>query len=299
MSGIQPGYKIIHKKFGEGIVISSAKFLEVQFPNALYVKLQSTWVEANCRIIKSQEEEAAFRNGIICLKNVMEQIAEKKLLEIIEEFKKFSLSEYGLKEIEQFFRFKLRYAEGHKKALRYNLLIQCDNDTEAVRFLKEIESGLKKLGVLSKKSLIKTESEMDDKIPSEYPLECSFMGIHDCKPIMKDSVGIVSSSIRGNLQLEKQKKDLKWNLITKLASRVPDCTIVAVGPKGFIDYIKENDEWYYRFFAHRIFIKPMPIEEIIKSMYRGIKSEKLVVTNSFKEAIERYINVVYPKAQII
>lgn len=298
MAKIQPGYKIIHKKFGKGIVVFSDEFLEVQFPNASNVKLQTAWVEANCQIIKTQEEEAAFQNARMRLKSVMEQIAEKKLLEIIEEFKKFSLSEYGLKEIEQFFRFKLRYAEGHKKALRYNLLIQCDNDTEAVCFLKEIEAGLKKLGVLSKKSLIKTESEMDDKIPSEYPFECAFMGIHDCKPIMKDSVGIVSSSIRGTLQLEKQKKDMNWNLITKLASYVPDCTIVAIGPKGFIDYIKENDEWYYRFFAHRIFIKPMPIEEIIKSVYRGIKSEELVATKSFKEAIERYIHVVYPKADL-
>ena len=42
----------------------------------------------------------------------------------------------------------------------------------------------------------------------------------------------------------------------------------------------------------------MPIEEIINSVYRGIKSEELVATNSFKVAIERYISVVYPKADL-
>lgn len=298
MPGIQPGYKIIHKRFGEGIVISSDQFLEVQFPNAPNVKLQSAWVKTNCKIITPQEEQVEFQKEMMRLKSVMEQVIEKKILNIVDEFKKFSLSEHDLKEVEQFFRFKLRYAEGHKKALRYNLLVQCDNDSEAVRFLKEIEAGLKKLGVLSKKSLIKTESEMEDKPPSKYPLECSLLGIHDCSPIMKDSVGIVSSVIRGSLQLEKQKKDLNWNLITKLASYVPDCTIVAVGPKGFIDYIKEKDEWYYRFFAHRIFIKSMTVEEIVKAVYCGIRSEELVVTNNFKEAIEQYINVVYPKADL-
>ena len=56
---IQPGYKIIHKKFGKGIVVFSDEFLEVQFPNASNVKLQTAWVEANCQIIKTQEEEAA------------------------------------------------------------------------------------------------------------------------------------------------------------------------------------------------------------------------------------------------
>jgi len=44
--------------------------------------------------------------------------AEKRLADVLEGFKRFSLSEHGLKEIEQFFRFKMGYAEEHKKALR-------------------------------------------------------------------------------------------------------------------------------------------------------------------------------------
>ena len=107
------------------------------------------------------------------------------------------------------------------------------------------------------------------------------LGIYACEPLMKDSVKIVSSSIRGNLQLEKSKKDLVWKLIEECSNLAPDCTIIAIGPKGFVDYVRENDGLYYRFFAHRIIVKPMSEDNIIESMYRGIRSEHLVPTKSF------------------
>lgn len=297
-SRLKPGYRIIHEKFGEGLVLSVGNKVDVQFPSIPKIQLQTAWVEENCRIISPEGERAAFQEEMTRFKNVMEQVVEKRLSEVVAEFKRFSLSERGLTELEQFFRFKLGYAEGHKKALRYNFLIQCDNDDESLRILKEIEKGLKTLGVLPKKTLITTESQLNDKLPSEYPGECSLFGVHDCSPIMKDSVGIVSSGIRSSLQLEKRKKDLIWEYITKVGYIEPDCTVVAIGPKGFVDYIKENDDWYYRFFAHRIFVRPMSTEEIIKELFSGIERERLIVTDEFRKEIEEYIRVVYPKADL-
>ena len=297
-SNIKPGCRIIHEKFGEGLVISVGDQVDVQFPSIPKIQLRTAWVEANCRIITPGEEKAAFQKEMLHFVNAMEKVAEKKLADVVAGFKKFSLSERGLNEIERFFRFKIGYADGHKKALRYNLLIQCDNDDESLRVLKKIESGLKKIGALPKKTLIKTEFQLNEKLPSEYPLECSMLGIYNCRPILRDSVGIVSSGIRSTLQLEKKKKDLVWEFITKSGYIDPDCTVVAIGPKGFVDYIKENDDWYYRFFAHRVLIHPMSTEEIIKALYNGIEQEKLIATKEFQTEIERYIRVVYPKADL-
>jgi len=245
-----------------------------------------------------KEDRAAIQEEILHFKSVIKQVAEKRLADVLEGFKKFSLSEQGLNEIEQFFRFKLGYAQGHKKALRYNLLIQCDNDDESLRIFKEIERGLEKIGVLSKGTLIKTEYELKDKLPSEYPGECSILGVHNCLPLMKDSVGIVSSGIRSALQMEKKIKDIIWESVTKGGYIVPDCTVVAFGPKGFVDYIKGNDDWYYRFFAHQIIIRPMASEEIVKALYDGIEQEDLNTTKEFRKGIEEYIRVVYPKADL-
>ncbi len=297
-SRIKPGYRIIHEKFGVGLVISVGDQMEVKFSSIPKIQLKTAWVEANCKIITPGEEKAAFQKEMLRFVSVMEKVAEKKLADVVAGFKKFSLSERGLNEIEQLFRFKIGYAAGHKMALRYNLLIQCDNDDEALRILKEIENGLKKIGALSKKAIIKTEAQLDDKMPSEYPLECSMFGIHNCSPIKKDSVGIVSSGIRSSLQFEKNKKDIIWEFVTKAGVIDPDCMVVAIGPKGFVDYIKDNDDWYYRFFAHRIFVRPMSTEEIIKALYNGIEQEKLNATKEFRKEIEEYIRVVYPKADL-
>lgn len=83
-----------------------------------------------------------------------------------------------------------------------------------------------------------------------------------------------------------------------MADIEPDCTIIAAGDKGFIDYIRESDEMYYRFFAHRIFMRPMTLDEITEAVYKGIRAESLTTDQAFDEGIKKYIQIVYPKADL-
>lgn len=292
---IKKGYKIVHEEYGEGVVIALGDYLKVNFPDKPTMRIRRKWAQENCEIIVPEGEQEKYEKGKM---DDMRQISDNKLLEVIEEFKKFGLSERSMKEVEQFFRFKIRYTEGHKKALRYNILVRCDNDNEAVRLLETFEEGMKVLGLLPKKAINVTEEQLGSNLPSEFPQKCSLMGIHDCKSIAKDSVAIMSSSIRADIQRERKNKDGLWNDIVKTSSIAPDCTVVAIGPKGFIDYIKEKDDWYYRFFAHRLFLRSMSEAEIMESVYIGIRQEGLTPTKEFKEEIERYVNVVYPKADL-
>ena len=309
---IKPGDQIVHLKYGKGTILSAGRYADIQF-GSKRLRLLTQWVEENCQLLKSggeeapeKEEEAAPEKEEEIVRSLLE-LADELLAELgmdsepqkrVENFRQFHLSPRSAQELADFFAFRRNYEAGHKRELRYHLLIQCENDAEAAAFIRELEKCLKSLELLPKGMIQVTETELQKKIPGEFPLSCSALAVHHCSAIMKDSVRIMSSSIRGNLQKKKSEKDLLWNSLMELSDVCPDCLVIAAGPRGFVDYIRENDELYYRFFAHHIILRPMTLEEVTEAVYRGIEEEELPVTDAFRTELDRYIQVVYPKADL-
>ena len=216
-------------------------------------------------------------------------------------FQPFQLSDRGRAELKKFFQFRMNYERLHRRALRYNLLIQCENSEEAVKFVQEILRGLHKVNThTSLLTLRRTEKELRDmekegQVPSD---DVMVLIITEGAPIRRDSVSINSSSVRGNLEQARKEKDEFWKRIVEYSDKKKDRLVIAVGPKEFQDYIRESDEMFYRFFAHHIRILPWTVENVIAAMYRGLEEEHLSVRGGFRTEIEKYIQIVYPKADL-
>mgnify|MGYP003290947858 CR=1 FL=1 len=280
MLDIYPGYEVVHSTYGKGIVTEVDQYITVKFGSESIKKFQKSWIWGNCQI-------SVPKDGNV-----------KYLQEKIDKFKRFSLSDQSIQEIENFFRFKLNCMLHDAKSLRYNLLIECENNADSQEILKEFKLVLQQLDKNLDECYICTEGSLSKSIPAGFPLFYSMLGIYDCTSIRKDSVSITSSAIRSSIQLDKEQKDQLWKKIRKKADRLPGCTIIAAGPKGFIDYIRESDELYYRFFAHHLYIRSMNVEEIIQEMYQRIKTEEFECSEQFKDDIEQYVRTVYPKADL-
>lgn len=261
---------------------------------------------------KGESGDTEEGSGVSEEKNVRSKCyTYRRMPKVMSRFSRFSLDERNLREIEDFFIFKLNYESGHNKAVRYNLLIQCENDSVAVELINEIVNGLKDLYLDTYNVRIDTElnfidlfsidSRVDDRHAEEALNRAidssSLYAVHDCRRATKDAAHM-SSFMRDEIQKTRQRKDRAWHRLMTAGNLSPDCTVIAAGPKDFIDYIRENDDLFYRFFAHHITVRQMTADEIIAGVYCGIDDEDLKVTEGFKASIEEYIRDVYPKADL-
>lgn len=231
-------------------------------------------------------------------KSAKQMALEQKVDMILRNFAAFRLTNLSCRELRDFLLFKASYWEGHKRKLRYHLLLQCENKDEAALFILEIEKALRQLNALQACSIITTEKKLLDGLPDAFPKKCSMLAIQSCEGIQKDSVSIVSSSLRASIQVERKQKDALWNTIQTLSATVPDCTVIAVGSKDFTDYLRQNDQFFYRFFGHRIVFRPLTAEEIFQDTLTSLRREQLTITDSFREELQKYIRKVYPTADL-
>lgn len=290
---IKSGDIICHPTYGTGTVVSVGKYIEATFESAGPKMISKAWAVSNCSFLEkgAPSKENAPKSE--------EQLAlEARVDTLLANFDSFRLSDLSYRELRNFLIFKASYWKKHRRELRYHLLLQCENDNEAALFISELEKAPSTLGALKTKTVTLTEQQLDDKIPEDFPLKCSMLAIRKCEGIAKDTVAIVSSSIRANLQLKKQRKDTLWRTVQKLSDLVPDCTVLAAGSKEFVDYLRQDDHLYYRFFAHRIILRPMTVEEVIQDTLSGIQREQLKTTLPFREELEKYIKKIYPSADL-
>lgn len=230
---IKPGDKILHKTYGWGIVISTGNSIEVNFGEKGNKKLLYRWVVNNCEIIRRDKEKLDFDEpndpeyinvDLLDSGEAMRNFVQKEKIEIImRKFSGFKLSESSFRELEKFFMFKANYQEGHKMALRYNLLIECETPSEAKRFINTIVMCLEEIHALPKTAVVETEASVAEKMPSKFPLDCSLMAVYKCTGLEKDTVAIVSSGIRADLQLKRKTKTLygaifkEWLILNRTA----------------------------------------------------------------------------------
>lgn len=226
---------------------------------------------------------------------------DDRIKAVMEKFGDFDLSYLSRKEIENFFLFKLNYNAMRKQGrnVRYNLLISCEHDAEAVNLINAVIDGLSELSLLSGSHDVISESDISDNNPIEpLVLNDGLLAIHNCGWAAKPSAGDVSYSQIEEQTKARMAKDKIWQRLQAVAADNPDCTVIAAGPEKFISYLRENDELYYRFFAHHITVKDVPVEEIPAAVYREIEKEQLQYTEEFKKELEIYIADVYPKADL-
>lgn len=258
------------------------------------------WVVKNCIIVrKNHNDHSAADKEKDTDAKVIREINEANSIEkIMKSFNSFSLPPFALKEIETLFWFKINYAKGHKRSLRYNLLVQCDKDDEAVRFINAVQNSLKELDMLPKKTGITKEKDFNDEMNSLS--NYSMLALHDCVALQKDSVAVLSSIKRSDLQKNWENKIKFWHNVKKLSDTNKECLLIAAGPRGFVDFVKDNDDIFSDFFTHRIFLEPkiLTVAELVDKVLKSLAEEGLKTNKKFDAEIQRYIECVYPTSEL-
>ena len=306
---IEVNDKVRHKKLGIGTVIkvdnTKGKRFNVDGRTAKFFKGIATvsftsprmeavfpidWLLDKCDIIPKGRND----DNVSC---------EKDIEKIMERFNSFSLSTSSRQMIENLFRLKINYSIGHARPLRYNLLVQCNENEKAYYFIRTIQKSLKELKLLPGESKISREEDIDPVFRFNFDEDMdnlSMIVLHDCKAIEKDSVAMSSSSERENLQKEWKSKQFLWREIKKTADKYPECLFIVTGPKGFLDFVKENEDIFSDFLSYRIVLESRTLSEAdIKDKVLACLAEEGLKTNKkFDAEIQKYIECVYPTAEL-
>ncbi|MCC8151697.1 MAG: AAA family ATPase, partial [Lachnospiraceae bacterium] len=224
----------------------------------------------------------------------------ERLEKIMSRFQSFALTPGSLREIENFFVFQSNYRDEQKRPLRYNLLIQCDERGEADELADAIREMAEWTGIWEYPARKVSEKKLleDDKILENIFADSGLLFITGCEGVEKDSANIMASSLRADIERAKRKKMHKWDELVNLASELPNLPVIACGNKAFVDFIRESDELYYRFFAHHIFLRPMEEDEIIQAVLGELEKDGFSTTEAFDRKIDTYIRTVYARADL-
>ena len=305
---------IKHPEYGYGQITEvKGDKVKVHFTDAGYKTLEYSFAAKRCIVTKY--DTGGYSTPLKNLDDIQERArqitdygwvppGEDEIQVIIRErFSRYSLDERSLNEVKKFLTFKLNYERGHKKPTRYNLLIQCENDSVAVRLIREIVETMKDFSIHIKNEKVITErSLMDSRLSyiSEGIDSGSVLVIHNGTYTPKVSFNDLDSSHyeREEAARARKHKDEAWSYLIHECKRYPDCTVIAAGPRSFIDYVRERDDLYYRFLTHHIIVGSPTEENVTETLYRMMASEKLKLTDGFREGIEEYIKTVYPKADL-
>ncbi|MCD8109611.1 MAG: AAA family ATPase [Clostridiales bacterium] len=122
--------------------------------------------------------------------------------------------------------------------------------------------------------------------------------ISNCEWTKKDTGDIISSSDRFRIAEEREKKHSLWRTVKEIADRRLDLPVIAYGSKDFVDFIREDEDIYYRFFAHHIYLEPTCVAEITRMFFEEMEMDGFTLTDAFHREICTYINTVYPKADL-
>ncbi len=218
---------------------------------------------------------------------------EKQLKEITESFNRnFHFTEDGLCELRDFFVFHRNYARGHGRPLRYNLLVICEDIDDEKQFFDRMKDALTEIGHYTFNSDILSEASLGQYLSSKSLAGRSLIGITGCTSFGREEAGTSDVS-----RTEERRKDGVWERAAELSNAHPDCTILAFGNEGFLDYIEQSDA-LCRMFPHRIILEPMTTEDVRREILAGIRAEGLRISSAFSTGLRNYIEDVYPKSDL-
>lgn len=310
---LEVGDELTHKVFGPGKIIGREEDRDsfvIDFSCGRKVLLCS-WVQENCSpagvSVEADKEKArspkgfSVRNESVLSTNSLEDVHD--CMTLLRETNNFPMDEYSWHELECFFGFMYSYSKSKiETKLRYNLLIQSDETIDGFMLAQMLHVCLMRMKIFNSDDSVKFITERDilsGKVPISFPESMKMLVINRCGGLSReDSVAIVSSSYRSELQKEKREKDEAWEDFRASSIINPSCVVIACGDKSFVDYLRHNDEMYYRFFAHHVYIQSKPKSSVRDKVISALKKEGFKQSVAFVSELTEYIRVVYPKADL-
>ena len=278
-------YKVSHKKYGEGIVISIRdNKIEVLFENEIK-KFQFPDCFTSKYLICEEEGLRFMIENAVSIKKTDTAYIQK-------EFKKFNLSEDEINELNGFFRY---LDQTQITKIPYHFLIQTETEQQGIKFAEKLVAQVNKIRRKNLTTSSCTESSLLNSSLNDVrntDVLIVVQAIPNDRYFISDTLGSSERSMRDNY-------NHVWAQIIQIYRNNPNKIFIMIAPKSIVENrIKKNSDMYYRFFRHKFVLSDLSAEEIFDEMMKKIHSSIPNTTAGFENAFREYIHTVYPKADL-
>lgn len=201
---------------------------------------------------------------------------EMMLNKYMAEFSGYNIDPKSLSQIRMYFRYRM---EKHDDLLGTpcNFMIHCSDDALSLKFVRTFYGILEKVSgrkiklIESAVKFTRDKKEEPSKALSCYQFVVSKTGDTD-----------------GKLNLLPRNFESTTNILKIISGAEADIKM----------QFASNDHMYFRVFKSHIYISNMENSEIKEKFHKLLQEKKYSETEKFTEEIDRYIDVVYPKADL-
>ena len=218
-------------------------------------------------------DKAGHKSALDKMNKLAPLIVEERIKEYVDCFSEFNLTNKDKEQLESYFRYKLD--ANRKVVVRFNFMLEIQDNALGNRFVDLIIEKTNEVERTAKKVLR--------------------LGI---KKFFEDEI---AGTETGTIIVFKATRNAFWNddsVADRLEVNDSVMKIVYGTPEDLRDVFGNNHRCNYRIFNHHIFIKNVPVSEIISMSHKKIAELGYAESDDFKKKLDEYINVIYPKADL-
>ncbi len=228
--------------------------------------------------------------------SLSERINENIFAEYLSKFDEFHLNEQSRHILNNYIRYLSRKSSIGKQ-LSYNFMIHCSDPLRAKAFVTKFNEMTNSVLNRTEKPVLVTEKQFLKNSADTLKMmkESSIFAIYDCLPLLT----FAPEGATGKAEEIKQKNNLVWEEFTDLCADTPDVCKIVVAPEHILrERFRNNEHLYFRVFRNHIYIDNILTDEIFDITLKEFTANGIKYNNDFKEELQKYINIVYPKADL-
>lgn len=227
---------------------------------------------------------------------IVVQEDKKEVIDYLTRFDEFHLGERSRKTLEDYFRYLSRKDKIERK-LSYNFMIHCDDITRAKKFVTALSETVNAICKKTDSATILSEVEFLDKPSTAFSVmeQSSIFAICGCLS-QEEFAPQVGGSRADEL---KRDRNSAWNQYVQMCDKTQNtCKIIVASEHILRERFRNNEHLYFRIFRNHIYIEGMSVDEIYELTLSAIKQSGLSCSKDFEKQLEKYVQVVYPKADL-
>ena len=256
--------------------------------------------------------------------------AEERLAEFLKELESLQLKELSLQEITRLYWILSHARSGSiPEPVRYNLLIECEEDESGTKAASAIAEGLRRAGFFEEEALVTSEkaapvlpasdagstqantipgmlkpqprgNRFANSLPDRFDIgnRPRVLIIRKCQEAPRPDP-ILSTNAADKRELAIKEYREFWNKIENTQKALPGSLLIAVVPSSVLHSSwKMQDHLYYRIFPGHIRLRRLGPAEIYDRTLLKLYELDYDPTEAFLTGLKDYIDTVYPKADL-
>lgn len=221
---------------------------------------------------------------------------KRAVIDYMSKFEKFHLDENSRKLLTDYFRYLSR-REKIKRKLSYNFMVHCDDDACAKKFVTTLSEIVNTICKTNNNITILSEMEFLNKAPNAFKemQQQGVFAVYGCLSQKEFELQLGENKIA---EL-KRVQNIRWKQYIQICEKTKEtCKIIVASEDVLRERFRSNEHLYFRVFRNHIYIGGMSTDEIYEETLAGLKQNGTVCNAEFKNQLKKYIQVVYPKADL-